>query len=279
VAGISYTQLSTVINGAGDPSPAAPLPGAATNISGLFAIVGATHALLEWSVAAPERSTAQLSSTTATQPSLTPDRAGGWTIQCQGFSTGRAALEATYLLPLDVAGKAATTFANPLEIRAAAPNAVVPPFALAGKLFPDSTNGNSPTWMYPNSTIAALAPSSVSGTITIPDDATYTATVMSFSGTDAPSTPATYLITVSLVAQRNFPSAGATDRAIISATVTWDPTGSALGVHKYTEVVPFDGEDGWTPSLGAVGTDVILSVSTGVIGKVGWKLERASVVS
>jgi hypothetical protein len=156
VAGISYTQLSTVINGAGDPSPAAPLPGAATNISGLFAIVGATHALLEWSVAAPERSTAQLSSTTATQPSLTPDRAGGWTIQCQGFSTGRAALEATYLLPLDAADKAATTFANPLEIRAAAPNAVQWPFSLAAKLFPDSTNDNAPTWMYADGSYISL---------------------------------------------------------------------------------------------------------------------------
>ena len=155
MSGISATQLTTVVNAAGDPAPSTVLTGLATNTAAVLAIVGTVHDHLSWAIAAPRLSAAKLSNALTQMPTFTPDKPGPWTIVCQGFSSADA-LEATYILPLSIANVVQSAYVQPVQIASAAPNTVQPPITDAATLFPDSTDNDAPTWMRPDGSYAAL---------------------------------------------------------------------------------------------------------------------------
>jgi hypothetical protein len=157
MAGLQATQLSTVINAAGDPSPVEQ-SGCVTNVPIVCVVVGASHASYSRTIAAPMGVETPLVET-ATSCTFEATVAGPHMLVVQGWSgavPGTGSLEATYILPLAIRSAAVSTFVGPVEIYEAAPNQVTAP-RNGGTLFPDSTAGNDPAWKYPDDSTAKIA--------------------------------------------------------------------------------------------------------------------------
>lgn len=127
MSGIQAEQGATAVNATGVASFASPQPGLVTGVIVTFSLIGATHDTLAWTIGAPAGSATALSSSTDAEPTCTPDTGSDkWVVRLDGYDSG-GALEASYMLPLNVARVALASFTGPLALPYVHPTTVDTP--------------------------------------------------------------------------------------------------------------------------------------------------------